>query len=116
MPRGMLIVFTSPSSAAEEDEYNRWYDEEHLPDVMGLPGFVSAIRYRVISDPGELVPEDHAHGYLALYEMEAPDLAEARRNVREASQGGRLRRSDTVAKHPVPVTYICEEVSSYSKP
>lgn len=45
-----------------EDEFNRWYNEEHLPQLSAVPGVVCARRYRSASGTGA--------AYLALYEME----------------------------------------------
>ena len=36
-----FFVFSNPV-AGHEDEYNRWYDQQHAPDVVAIPGFVSA--------------------------------------------------------------------------
>ena len=34
---------------AYEDEFNRWYDEEHLPMLAAVSGTVRAVRYRAAS-------------------------------------------------------------------
>jgi hypothetical protein len=34
-----------------EEEFNDWYDREHLAQVVALPGFVSARRYKVDDAP-----------------------------------------------------------------
>ena len=44
MPTHRLIVFTQPA-AGQEAEYNRWYDEVHLGDVLEVDGFVAAQRF-----------------------------------------------------------------------
>ena len=36
-----FFAFSNPV-AGHEDEYNRWYDQQHAPDVVAIPGFVSA--------------------------------------------------------------------------
>lgn len=71
MPRFVLQVLSNPVSGREE-EYNRWYTERHLADVLKVPGFVSAQRFR-------LAAADAGSGwhYLALYEFEADDAAQA---------------------------------------
>lgn len=51
-----------------EAEFNRWYEDEHVPERMSIPGFLNARRYRAIE--GE--PK-----YLALYELESPDVLES---------------------------------------
>lgn len=42
--RGLLAVWTDIPAAVEAD-FNRWYDEEHLAERRGIPGFLSARRY-----------------------------------------------------------------------
>jgi hypothetical protein len=58
-----LIVQTNPVEG-REDEYNDWYSNTHLGDVLRIPGFTSAQRFKVA--PGFEV----AHKYVALYNME----------------------------------------------
>ncbi len=45
-----------------EGEFNRWYNEEHLPQLSAVPGVACARRYRSVSGTGST--------YLALYEMD----------------------------------------------
>lgn len=44
--RGMLFVLNDVEPAHEE-EFNRWYDTEHMQERMAVPGFLSVRRYRV---------------------------------------------------------------------
>ena len=41
---GLLMVWTD-IDAEFEAEFNRWYDEEHVPRLLQVPGFLSAGRY-----------------------------------------------------------------------
>ncbi|WP_323810057.1 hypothetical protein [Sphingobium baderi] len=59
-----FVVFTKPV-AGQDVEYNRWYDTRHVPDVLAVPGFVSARRYAADVEGGRQ--------YLALYGMKADD-------------------------------------------
>ncbi|MEV0766794.1 DUF4286 family protein [Nocardia salmonicida] len=74
---GLLLVRTN-SVAGREDEFNRWYSETHLPDVLAVPGIVRAQRYAVVpvrvpEFEGISVPPP-AHRHLAIYELDAlPD-------------------------------------------
>jgi hypothetical protein len=43
--------------AVEEDDFNAWYQREHLPGLAAVPGTARAARYRVIEGPG---PRYHA--------------------------------------------------------
>lgn len=38
------LVFSNPVSDDRIDEFHKWYDEVHLPEVLANPGFVSAQR------------------------------------------------------------------------
>ena len=62
------VVLTNPVSGREA-EYNDWYDNQHLADVLNAPGFVAARRFR-IADRNDNAP----HRYLALYEIESDDV------------------------------------------
>ena len=59
-PDHMLSVRATVESG-RETEFNRWYDEEHVPDaVRMLPGCIGAARYKVVLGDG-------SHQYMALY-------------------------------------------------
>lgn len=60
MPRALLVVDIT-IDPAREDEFNRWYDDEHIPEKRAAPGFYSARRFKHFTDP---------HRYLAVYEVE----------------------------------------------
>src|SRR5260370_1758227 len=57
---GLLMVWTDIDREFE-DEFNHWYDEEHLPRLLEVPGFLSAGRYIAVKG---------APKYLAMYELE----------------------------------------------
>jgi hypothetical protein len=59
--RGLLLTMTEPPPAMEE-EFNAWYDGEHLPERLAIPGFRSARRWVADARPGE-------GKYLATYEL-----------------------------------------------
>lgn len=55
---GILLVWTNVDPA-HEDDFNRWYDREHMQERVRIQGIRSAIRYRAASGPRR---------YLGLYE------------------------------------------------
>ena len=57
---GLLMLWTDVD-AEHEAEFNRWYDEEHVPRIMEVPGFLSAGRYVALRGGPR---------YLAMYELE----------------------------------------------
>ena len=52
-----------------EDDFNRIYDTQHVPNILTVPGVHSCIRYRVESGD-----TDGMARYLAIYEIDSPDL------------------------------------------
>jgi hypothetical protein len=61
--RGIFLVYTDIDPKYEE-EFNAWYDTEHLRDLLNLPGFLDAARY---------VAERGGPKYLAVYELTNAD-------------------------------------------
>lgn len=65
-----MVVFTNPV-AGREKEFNDWYDSQHLQDVINIPGFVSAQRFRAVDALGGELPR---HQYYALYTLCTDDV------------------------------------------
>jgi len=61
--RGLLLTMTEPPPAMEE-EFNAWYDDEHMAERLAIPGFRSARRWVADVAPGE-------GKYLATYELDS---------------------------------------------
>lgn len=74
MAKFLFLVFTRPADG-QEAEYNRWYDEQHLADVLRAKGFTAAQRYRLSPQMG--TPEGAAPPYLAIYEIEGENPQES---------------------------------------
>src|SRR4051812_23955174 len=64
MPKGLLLMMTDIDPAHEED-FNRWYEEEHLAERMAIPGFINARRFTAIEGGPK---------YLALYDLDSTDV------------------------------------------
>ena len=91
MEKGTWVVMTHPSSAAVEDQFNEWYNEVHLKDVLAIPGIVGATRYKRDSAETALTP------YLALYELEAESLADVLKEVDVRAGTELMPLSDTMS-------------------
>ncbi len=64
-PMGLLAVWLHVPSE-REDEFNAWYNTEHIAQITSIPGFINGRRYMAL----EGVPK-----YLALYEMQDETVA-----------------------------------------
>lgn len=65
--RAMLINFMN-IGAEHEQEFNRWYDKEHLAERVAIPGFLEARRY---------VAEDAPERYLGVYTTETIEVLDS---------------------------------------
>jgi len=70
---GLLLAMLEPPEEME-DEFNDWYDTEHVPERKAIPGFITAQRF---------VAYEGSPKYLALYDLENIDVlnSEAYRKV-----------------------------------
>ena len=64
---GLLMVWVDVP-ADREDEFNHWYNEEHLPELLAVPGVLSAARYEAVSSGPK---------HLACYELESSDVVDS---------------------------------------
>jgi len=65
--KGLLLVTMEPPASLEE-EFNDWYDSEHLPQRCGLPGFENGSRWVCISGWPR---------WLAIYDLVSTDVLAA---------------------------------------
>ena len=58
-----VLVVTMDVDPEDEAEFNKWYNEQHLPERMEIPGYVSARRFKLEEGNGALT-------YLCIWELE----------------------------------------------
>ncbi|MDP2731609.1 MAG: hypothetical protein Q8O63_00630 [Hoeflea sp.] len=68
-----LIALTNPVDG-RDDEFNDWYTNEHLDDVLKLPGMVAAQRFCLNDVQHRKGPLEWK--YMAVYEIEIDDISE----------------------------------------
>jgi hypothetical protein len=93
MGKYTLVVYTNPV-AGKDDEYNQWYDNQHLGDVIAAAGFDRAERLR-LTDIG-LPSADKPHRYLALYQVETDDPESVWKGLIAASGTDAMPMSDAI--------------------
>ncbi len=74
MAKHVLVVLSNATEGGD-DEFNEWYTNRHLGDVLKLPGYTAAQRFR-LSD-AQLGTGELPYRYLAIYEVEADTAADA---------------------------------------
>ena len=66
--RGIYLVYTDLADERQEEEFNAWYTTQHLPQLLGIPGILDAARYVAVKGGPK---------YLAVYELESPDVIQS---------------------------------------
>lgn len=103
-----MIVLSNPIDG-EDDKFNKWYDEVHVPEVLDVPGVIAAQRYdlaelKIPDDPdlpAQLPPPTHR--YLVIYELDrAPEDVMA--GFLERVMAGKLSLGETLDLTTVSMT------------
>lgn len=95
MAKALMVVGSNPTDPAHEAEFNEWYSDTHLADVLAVAGFHTARRYS-LSDARPMVDtEASPFRYLAVYEIESDDLEQTGRDVQAALDSGAIPISET---------------------
>ncbi len=68
MARWLIVVQVNCTDPEKEKEFHDWYDNVHVPDVLGVPGIVRVTRFENVT-PGEQVSK-----FFTLLEVEADDV------------------------------------------
>ena len=81
LPNCLLIV-TAEVDASVEADWNRWYDDVHLPDALACPGVLAGRRYLT---SGEISESDRGQGrrtrarlYTTVYELDSSAAVETK--------------------------------------
>jgi hypothetical protein len=79
---GGICISSMEVDPAIEDEFNEWYNEEHMPLMDAVPGMLSARRFHAI---------EGSPRYVAVYHLESPEIYK-QRSWYEANQTPWIRR------------------------
>lgn len=90
MAKCKLVALTTPIPG-KEAEYHEWYQNVHLPEVLSLPGGISAQRFQLVA---KLMGSD-PNTYLAIYDFEAENPGEVLAAMGAAAQSGKMTQSDS---------------------
>lgn len=101
MARCVLIVESRPASPADATTYHDWYDNKHLPEILQLPGFVSARRLEPVE----------GDSFLVIYEIDG-DIETARNALQQAQAAGGMSRPEGVQLTPPPTARYFREIST----
>ena len=90
--RHLYFVFANPTSPEQDAEFNEWYDQTHIPDVLAVPGVISAQRFKhhqLDRDASKPV----RYSYVTIYEIEG-DPNEVMGKIGAGLVSGAIRMDD----------------------
>ncbi len=78
MKKHLVLVLTEPTEGREE-EFNDYYENTHLEEVIASAGYKSAQRFKLVDEAGEGAPLP----YLAVYEAEAENAEDVLKTLND---------------------------------
>jgi len=82
----MVVLSHPPNAEIDRADYDRWYSERHIPEVLQLPEFISARRYEL----AEHVSGNDPFPYITHYEIEADSAEAAKKALIDAAMSGQF--------------------------
>lgn len=82
MGKSIMLSLVDPVSPERDEDFNRWFNEVHGPEVLKLEGISSLTRYRAVA---QFLPESDQpmYRYLAVYEVD--DVTTGLRVIQEGA-------------------------------
>jgi len=88
-----MMVVTSSAVAGRDDEYNHWYDNQHIHDVCATPGIGKGQRWDAMP---EVSPNAPPTAYLATYEITAENPQDALAEMMRRAEAGQMPMTDAI--------------------
>ncbi|WP_375779427.1 hypothetical protein ACE103_11055 [Bradyrhizobium sp. ma5] len=98
MSKHVVVALTNPIRGREAD-YNRWFERAHIPEILSVPGFLSARRFEVADN--QIGPTPVPYKYLTVYEVETPDLGATLVQLGKTVQSGTKTDSSDVDRRAI---------------
>jgi hypothetical protein len=101
-PEDVLFIALTNPVEGQEDEYNRWYNEVHAPEVVAVPGFTGVQRFCMAPMPGA---PDLPFGYIALYGIDRNRVEEAFEEMGKAVASNSMTMSPALSQGSLALGY-----------
>jgi hypothetical protein len=101
MGRYLLVVQTNAIEGRDR-EFNDWYDQLHIPELLAVPGVVAARRYELgehqLGNGMEpMMSSSQPFRYLAIYEIETQDDENWIRELETRIRTAQMQTSDALS-------------------
>ena len=97
-----MVVFTN-AVEGKDKEFNDWYQNTHLKQIVSIKSFVQAQRFRFQTNiiPGSANPAR----YMAIYDIETDDINAALGAMGDHAASGRMSVLDSMAPPTIGAVY-----------
>lgn len=97
-----MVVFSNAVEGRDKD-FNDWYQNTHLKQIVSIKSFARAQRFRFHSNiiPGAADPAR----YMAIYDIETDDIGAALAAMGELAASGRMPLPDSMAQPIIGAVY-----------
>jgi hypothetical protein len=97
-----MVVFTN-AVEGKDKEFNDWYQNTHLKQIVSIKSFVQAQRFRFHTNivPGGANPAR----YMAVYDIETDDIGAALGAMNDLAASGRMPLPDSMGQPIVGAVY-----------
>ncbi|WP_109526027.1 MULTISPECIES: hypothetical protein [Nocardia] len=103
MAKGILYVESRPNSPEEAAAFTSWYDRTHMKEMLGIDGIVSARRFAPVTGDGPFV---------AIYEIEAEDIALVQARLGETTKAGGFSAPVGLSTDPPPTVRFYRDITA----
>ena len=95
------------AQSGKDEEFNNWYHDVHLPEVLTIPGFAGAQRFKLSA--AQLPGMETRWKYLVIYEINGDTPAHALAELAARMSGGGMIISDALAPDVAAWAYTALE-------
>lgn len=110
MPKALFLALTNVTPGADEAEFNKWYNEHHVTDLLReIAPIVAATRYRAAAVPAMTGMPLLAQRYVTVYEIEAKtdeDLMKISKAMEASIAAGKVDISPTLDINTAAGVYL----------
>lgn len=101
MAQFTFVVLTNPVDGRDA-EFNDWYTNKHVDDVLALGPFVSAQRFRLAATESN---QGSPYAYMSLYQVDADSADEAHKALMAAVNTEAMPMSDALDMNRIAAWY-----------
>lgn len=100
MARFSFVVYSNPE-AGREQEYNDWYSNQHMKDLLAIPGVIAARRFKISAT--QIREAVQPYRYLAIYDIEADDVPGFIKELMLRTASGAITRGTAMSSDVLPL-------------